>query len=471
MTILLIAPSYAYGEFESASSRVPHLGLAMIGAVLEREGFNVKILDMFALDMKIADVAREIRKIEPKVVGVTSVTANFLQAMNVLKAVKAIDNSITTIYGGPHVTIMPETAILSPYVDYIVIGEGEYTIVELINYILRGNGKRSQIKGIGYTNNGRMILTGMRPFIKDLDSLPMPAYHLLPMNAYRPYATLDVGRKFSSMITSRGCPFRCTYCTSSSIFGHMWRARNPKKVLEEIELLYNKYNVRHIFFQDDEFTINQNRTKEICNLLFKSGMDIIWECLTRVDSVNDELIQTMVEAGCRSIIYGVEAGYEGGLKKINKKITLNQAKNAIRWTKKHGIIAKATFIIGFPWESQVEIKKTINFAKELDADFTYFNMLTPYPGTELYGVIKKENLLVGGRDWKNYASHGSEPLIRTRYLTNKELSYWYGRAYLGCYLRPKFILKKLIQMRNLHYFIKSTKAGIALIVLSLKRFL
>ena len=470
MTILLISPPYNYDELESASSRVPHLGLAMIGAMLEKEGFNVKILDMFALDMDVADIAREIRKIKPKIVGITSVTSNFFQAMKVLKTVKLVDNTIITIFGGPHVTIMPETVIPSSYVDYVVIGEGEHVIIELVNYILREKGKKSQIKGIGYASNEKMVLTGIQPFIKNLDLLPMPAYHLLPMNSYRPYATLDVGRKFSSMITSRGCPFRCTYCTSSSIFGHIWRARSPEKVLEEIELLYNKYNIRHIYFQDDEFTVNKNRVKEICNLILKSDMDIIWECLTRVDSVDDELIKLMAKAGCRSIIYGVETGYEEGLKKINKKITLDQTKNAIRWTKKHGIIARVTFIIGFPWESEVEIKKTVNFAKKLDADITYFNMLTPYPGTELYEIIKRDNLIVGKQDWKNYASHGREPVIRTRYLSNEELHYWYGRAYLECYLRPKFILKKIIQMKNLHFFIKSTRAGFDLIKLSLKRF-
>jgi len=468
--VLLIVPPFSYKSLGEASSKAPNLGIAILAAVLENKKYSVKILDTFALDMDNKEIADTIRENKPKIVAITSVTANSLRAENILKITKVIDPNITTIYGGPHVTIMPNKAFDSGAVDYIVMGEGEETIIELVDYILNGKGDKSAIEGIGYKGEGGKVkINSPRDFIKDLNTLPIPAYHLLPMDAYRAYGWLDEGRKFCTMISSRGCPFQCTYCTSSKIFGHMWRYRSAEKVFEEIKLLYDKYGVRHIYFQDDEFTVNHERVIEICNKIIENKMDLIWECLTRVSHVDEELLKKMAEAGCKSILYGVECGYQEGIDKINKKITLKQATDAVKFSKKYGISPKVTFMMGFPWEGKKEIKETIKFAKKLNADLTFFNVLNPYPGTPLYNDIKKENLFVGDYAWDRYSPHGETPVIRTRYLSAEELAYWNGRAYLSLYLSPRYFIRKLKLITNFRELKRAIKSASGLFLTSLRR--
>ncbi|MBU1004768.1 MAG: B12-binding domain-containing radical SAM protein [Nanoarchaeota archaeon] len=468
--VLFIVPPFSYKELDDASSRCPNLGVAMLAAVLEQHKYDVKILDVFALDLKDNEVVEFVKENKPKVIALTSVTANYTQSIHILKLVRSTEPSIPIIYGGPHVTIMPQMALKSEYVDYIVIGEGEETIVELVDFIIQKKGDKKSIKGIGYKgDNSELIINEPRDFIKNIEELPMPAYHLLPMDAYRPYGWLDEGRKFCSMITSRGCPFQCTYCTSSKIFGYRWRYRNAEKVIEEIKLLYDKFGIRHIYFQDDEFTVNHERIMKICDKIIENKLDIIWECLTRVSHVDEELLKKMSQAGCRSILYGIECGYQEGIDKINKKITLQQAIDAVRLSKKYGISPKVTFMMGFPWESEKEIKQTIRFAKKLNADLTFFNTLNPYPGTPLYDDIKNQNLFVGSPDWENYVPHGATPLIKTKYLDEKQLAYWNGRAYFSLYTDPRYILRKMTMITSWKDFKRNSRSAVRLISMAVRR--
>jgi len=364
---------------------------------------------------------------------------------------------------------MPNTAF-SEYIDYLVIGEGDYSTVELVDHILN-NKKIKKIKGIGYKEDGKLKITKPRPLIKNIDGLPFPAYHLLPMDKYRAYAIYDVGRNFTTMITSRGCPFHCIYCTSSAVFGHKLRQRSPEKVIQEIQLLKENYGISHLYFQDDEFTINHKRTEKICDLLIESGMDIIWECLSRVDYVDKSLILKMAKAGCKGIAFGTECGYAEGLIRIKKGITLDQQKRAIKLAKKYGIQARASFMMGFPWESKGEIEKTIKFAKKLNADITYFQMLTPYPGTEVYNEMKQKNLIIKN-DWNQYIQHsiiGSEPIIKTMYLNNKQLKLLNNKAFIKIYLDPIYMIRRLRGIKNLTHFKRSMIVGIELVKNALRK--
>jgi radical SAM superfamily enzyme YgiQ (UPF0313 family) len=466
--VLLIVPPFTYGPLKEAGPVCPHLGVAIIASMLEKENYDVKLVDGFALNYSMDDIRRKIKKESPSVVGVTSVTANFPNANKVLKITKEIDEDITAVLGGPHITIMPETTTKDT--DFLVIGEGDLTAIELINYIIKGVGRKSKIKGIGYWENRKIKLTKPRPIIENLNKLPMPAYHLLPIEKYRSYGTLDLGRRFISIITSRGCPFRCTYCTSSTFWGHRWRAIAPEKVIEQMKTLYENYKVTHFYFQDDEFTINHDRTMKICDMIIENGMDIVWECLARVDHINESLIKKMAKSGCKRIIYGIECGYQEGIEKIKKKITLQQAREAIKISMKYGILVGASFMMGFPWEGQEEVRKTINFAKSLNADTIYFNILTPYPGTEIYEEIKKKKLIVP-HDWTQYASHGIMPIMRTEKLTSKEIAYWNGRAYFETYFNPSFLIRKLTHIKGLTQLKRNTAAGVGLFKVALKRYI
>jgi len=267
------------------------------------------------------------------------------------------------------------------------------------------------------------------------------------MDKYHSYGWLDLGRKFTTMITSRGCPFKCVFC-QSSIQAVYWRQRSAEKVFDEIKLLYDKYDIRHIYFQDDEFCVNHQRVIDICKKIKDSEMDLVWECLTRVNHMDDELLSTMASAGCKSIIFGIETGYEEGFKKINKPITCDMVIKAVRMAQKYGIMVKVSFIMGFPWEGKEEMKKTIKFAKKVNADITFFNVLNPYPQTPIYNEVIANNLFEQPDNYEGHIIHGTDPLLRTKKLTAKQLRYWSGRAVLEFYLRPSYIFRKLVKVKS-----------------------
>lgn len=467
--VLLVIPPFEYGSLDESSVICPPLGIVQIASVIENKGYNVEILDSRALKLNDEQIKKQIESKKPKIVGITSTTPEFKRALDALKLTKKVDPKIVTIMGGAHPTILPQT-VNSRYIDYIIMGEGEPSIVKLVDYVLKKKGKLKDIKGVGYKEEGKITLNELNPFIKNLDELPIPAYHLLPMNKYKNYPMFEDGRKFGTIVTSRGCPFSCIYCSSSVVFGHRWRAQTPERTLKEIKLLYDKYGIRHVFFQEDEFTINHKRVLEICNLLIKNRLDLKWGCASRVDHINEELIAKMSKAGCKEISFGVECGYEEGLKNINKRITLTQARNAVRLAKKYNIFVCVNFIIGFPWEGKKEVKKTIRFAKSLNPDAFFFHTLVPYPGTKIYKQMKEENLILND-DFNNYIQYpipNKDLIVRTRYLSNKELKYWSNRALLEINLNPKFIIRKLLRVRSIKNLKGNLKAGKGLLKNTLK---
>ena len=295
----------------------------------------------------------------------------------------------------------------------------------------------------------------------------MPAYDLLPMESYKPYGIYDIGKKFSTMITSRGCPNNCSFCSSCQIWGKFWRGNSAERVVDEIEILNKIYGIEHIYFQDDEMTFPKARMNSICDLIIEKNLKIVWECLTHVNYVDKKLLEKMANAGCVNIVYGVESGDPKTLERIRKNIKLEQVRKVCKWTREVGIICRASFMLGLPWESKKEIRKTIEFAKTLDIDFVYFNMLTPFPNTEIYEEVRKNNLFVDESSWDKYISHGKKPVIRTKYLTNEELSHLNGRAYLEVYMQPKFIVRRIFGVKNFRSFVRNVSSGIAVIKTSL----
>jgi magnesium-protoporphyrin IX monomethyl ester (oxidative) cyclase len=249
-----------------------------------------------------------------------------------------------------------------------------------------------------------------------------------------------------------------------------WRARSVENVGEEIKLLYDKYRVSQIFFKDDEFTVSQERVEGICDFIVENKLDIIWECLGRVNDVNDKILEKMYRAGCRALTFGIEVGYEEGLKKIRKGFTLNQAKRAIDLTKNHGMISVASFILGFPWEGIDEIKKTIRFARFLNADITEFNMLVPYFGTEIYEIVTEKRLFVKDYAQKliNYSMHEVNPVIRTEHLTAEQLRYWRGKAYLEIFFNPLSLLRSFKSSISFGSVKRKVLGGVELLTVSLR---
>jgi radical SAM superfamily enzyme YgiQ (UPF0313 family) len=422
----------------------PPLGLAYIASVL-RQSHEVKIIDSNILNYTIGDVERELRSFNPDVVGITSVTPSIYEAYKVAETAKKVREDCIVILGGPHATFMPrQTMEECKYIDIIVRGEGEETARELIENIEKGT-PLNGVKGITFREKNEIIDTKPRPFIKNIDDIPFPSRNLLPIHLYK-----FNGVKYTTMLTSRGCPFKCSFCSSSRLFGGYWRGRSSENVIEEMKIVYEEYGIRNIEFIDDTFTLNQERAEKICDEIIKQGWDISWGASSRVDTLSKKLVEKMKRAGCWIIYLGIESGSQEILDAIGKRITLEQVKKAVKILKDAGIQVLGSFIIGFLQDTTKTIKETIKFAKNLNLDYAQFSILTPYPGTPIFDYAKKNNMLLT-ENWSKYTA--IEPIIKIKEVSEKEIKALFQKAYIAFYLRPRIIIEWL---KNKQFsFIKS----------------
>jgi radical SAM superfamily enzyme YgiQ (UPF0313 family) len=330
------------------------------------------------------------------------------------------------------------------YIDIIVRGEGEEATRELIENIEKG-APLSEVKGITFRERNEIIDTEPRSFIKNIDEIPFPSRDLLPMHLYK-----FNGVKYATMLTSRGCPFKCSFCSSSRLFGGIWRGRSPENVLEEMKIIHEEYSVRNIEFIDDTFTLNQERAEKICDGIIKQGWDVSWGASSRADTLSRRLAEKMKKAGCWIIYLGIESGSQKILDAIGKRITLEQVKKAVKILKDAGIQILGSFIIGFLQDTKETIKETIKFAKSLSLDYAQFSILTPYPGTPIFDYAKKHGMLLT-EDWSKYT--GIEPVIKIEGVSEREIKALFQKAYITFYLRPRIIMRWL---KNKQFsFIKS----------------
>ena len=376
------------------------------------------------------DVRRELKDFYPDVVGITSVTPSIYRAYQVAKIAKEVREDCKVIVGGPHVTFLPDQTFKEcRFIDVIVRGEGEETIRQLAEAPEKGEWE--MVKGISFRKGDRIISNESRPFIKNIDEIPFPSWDLLPMDKYQ-----FCGQRYASMLTSRGCPFSCSFCASSRLFGGFWRGRSPENVVEEIRLLHDKFGIRNIEFVDDTFTLDQKRAEKICDEIVRGGLDISWGASSRVDTLSRRLIEKMKKAGCWILFLGIESGCQKILDAVGRRITIEQARKAVKIVKEAGIQVLGSFIIGFLQDTIETINETIRFAKTLNLDYAEFSILTPYPGTLIYEHAKKNDLLLT-EDWSKYT--GLEPIIKIESLSSSKLKSLLQRAYLTFYLTPKNI--------------------------------
>jgi len=439
MDVLLVNPYDENAVKNSLGFVTPPLNLMYLAGALENASMSVKIIDDDLMHMgheKISDLAS---KLNPKVVGVTSTTSTIKNALKYLESFKKVLPDSLTAIGGPHATFMPtETLKASPYLDVVVMGEGEETITELAGEYCENNQiNLEEVKGIAYQDikNGNIKLNPPRPLIKDLDSIPFPARHLVPFESY------SVTKKGSSdMITSRGCVYSCGYCSSSLIMGKKFRTRSPENVADEIEKLLEDYGVKNIAFMDDTFMLNKRRAYAIADEIKAREIDIGFVASSRVDMVDENLLEKLKGAGLSTLYYGVESGSQRVLDLMKKGITLKQAEDAVKAAKDIGIEVLTSFILGFPGETRKEIDKTINFSIKLDADYSQFSILTPFPGTPIYHELKEKSLL-DTENWDRYTVLKSvikyDKLGLSKSMVERKLT----MAYLKFYARPKYLLK------------------------------
>ncbi|MBF0225564.1 MAG: B12-binding domain-containing radical SAM protein [Desulfobacterales bacterium] len=406
MKVALIAPSYPLSEAPS-----PPLGLCYVASSCQEAGANVKIFDYIVRGYTQKKLIEELSAFKPDIVGAGSVTMNFKIAAEMIRTAKKYNPSIITMLGGCHVSFdIKNTLDLYPEVDIIVIGESEDTLKELIPVIHKKE-LWEGINGIAFRRNNEIIITNPRDFVADLDSLPIPSRHFLPMSRYQALGFP------ASIITSRGCPNKCIFCLGRKMVGYKVRYRSPKLIVDEIEDIMS-YGITRINIADDIFTANKNRVKAFCNEIQKRQINFAWSAFSRVNTIDFETLEMMKNTGCDSVSFGIESGNPEMLKKIKKGITLDQARYASELCNKVGIIGYASFIIGLPGETQETLMETKSFAENLGIKYGY-HMLAPFPGTALREEVEKYDIEILTNDWDLYDANRA--IVQTSSLKAKEL--------------------------------------------------
>jgi len=437
----------------------------MVAAVLEKNGYMVKILDLPVLGFSENSLSTIIRQEKPDVVGVTAMTPTINSAVSMVERVKECDSNITVVLGGAHATILPEETLKSvPEIDVIVRGEGEQTILELVKVLEKNPDSLNQVLGITYRERGSVRSNPLGPPVSDLDMLPFPAFHLLPIGKYRLHPPFGRRTPVMPIITSRGCPYRCIFC-SKAVFGKKYRSNSPAYIVDEIRFLNEKFGVKEIKFYDDVFTLDRKRVVALYMQLKEQGIDIPWTCETRVNLVDSELLGVMKDAGCYMIEYGVESGNQRVLNSLKKDITLEQTIKAFELTHEAGIETVAYFMIGSPQETSETIQETVEFAKKLNPDFVQFSIATPYPGTELYSLALEDGQVSEKWDEYVYAELKSvdNPGFGTKTLSREELSVWNKKAYKSFYLRWRYVWKRFRKMTSLGD-LKTNISGLRMVI-------
>lgn len=443
MDIMLINPP------AERTSDFPPLGLLSVGTVLKQVGYDVSILDAPLDGLDIPAIVRIAGDSRPDLIGITTFIVNERQILGLVRALKK-ELSCPIMLGGPHASSYPQKLMeKEPAIDVIVVKEGEKTALEFVRALDEGT-DWAEVQGLVFrTGDGDIVTTTPRPIEKNMDVFPIPDRNLVRLDAYQPIPSMYKRIPTTSIITSRGCPFRCTYCFEAGVLSQRYRRRSVEKVLEEINYLVREYGIREIAFWDDEFVLNPKWVHPFCDALITKGVDITWSCFGRVGSVTAEMLRHMKEAGCWSISYGIESGNQETLDFIKKGCTLEQVRDAVRWTHEAGIETRCSFMLALPGETPEMGQKTIDFAIELDLDYAQFFATNPLPGTPLY----EDSHSLGTRT-PNVTDYGFSrpfraPFVPNGYRDEQQILSLLKRAHRQFYFRPRYVFKRLKKIRSL----------------------
>lgn len=436
----------------------PPLGLLYVAAAIQRDrNDEVAVVDAQVEELDYPSLERRIYREQPDVVGLTAMTMTLVDVIKTIELVKKATPRTLVVLGGPHVHLYPEETLDLPGVDYLVLGEGDFAFVELLDGI-QGKRNLSEVKGIAYRENGETVNTGPRPPIEDLDTVPFPARRLVPFEKYSSLLARD--KCVTTMFTSRGCPFKCAFCDRPHL-GHKFRARSAGNVVDEIEECV-AMGIEEFLIYDDTFTVDRKRAMAICDEIRRRNLRIRWDIRTRVDTVDAEVLAALSRAGCQAVHYGVEAGTEKILKVLNKNISIEKVEETFSLTRKHGMSVLAYFMIGSPDETLEDIRATFEVMKRLDPDYVHLTILTPFPGTAIYrdglerGIIERDY-------WREFARNPRPDFVPphwSQYFKREELASLLAEGYRGFYTRPKYILKRLGKIRSWGEIKRQGRAGL-----------
>jgi anaerobic magnesium-protoporphyrin IX monomethyl ester cyclase len=436
----------------------PPLGVAYIAAYIRSKGYgDVEILDPTFEDMNY--VFNRLEKTDYDVLGISSYTMNYNLSLKFAKYVKSKNKNCKIVFGGIHPTILYEDVIKENITDYVVIGEGEYTFYELLETI-KNSGNLNTVDGLVFKQNGQIIKNKDRVLIQDLNSLPFPARDLLPMknylNANYGRTAWSVKQPATSIVTTRGCPFHCTYCSSHLMFGRKTRYRSIENILSEIDHLAEKYNIKGLSIVDDTFIINKDHIYKFVDELKKRKYKMEFICNGRVDTIDKGVLAALKSVGCEGIAFGVESGSQDVLDNILKKgIKLEQVKDAFKWSYEVGIPTDGYFMIGIPGETEEDIKETIRFSKQLKATASNFAINIPMPKTELYDIALRHGDITA-KSWDEF-NYTGKTIYKPKNISQNKLNEYRKKAIISFYFRPSYFIEQLLSIRCFDDILKKVK--------------
>lgn len=437
----------------------PSLGLLYIASYIRKNNLNddIKIIDAKVDCLSLENIESLVNLKTPDLVGITVMTFSLLDTIDIIKIIKKASLSTKICLGGPHVSIYPRESLSIKGVDFVILGEGEIVFLDLINKLKQDKPDFSLIAGLGCKDeNGNLFINEKKQFISNLDALAIPDRKLI--NYKKCYSLLGRDKFTASVQTTRGCPFRCVYCDQQS--GKILRKRSVSNIIEEIRQLY-ELGIRDIFFIDDLFTLDKSRVYEFCDLLINKKINISFKISSRVDTIDKKMLKMLKMAGCYRIHYGAESGTQKTLNILNKRITLEQTRDAFKLTREAGIEIFAYFMMGCPGETRREILETINFSINLKPDYAHFSIATPYPDTELYKMAREAGIIKDDY-WRNFAISPNDD-FKTKFwakeLSSEELVSLQNYANKRFYLRPLFLVKELLKTYSWRVMLKKLKTG------------
>jgi anaerobic magnesium-protoporphyrin IX monomethyl ester cyclase len=403
-------------------------------AVLREKGFEVHYLHCPTMRLDRAMTEAKIRELKPAAIVIMKEHINATVAESISEAAKK--EGVTVVWAGPFVTALHADEIKKPCVDYLFRKEWDYAIAELLD-ALAGKKPLDNLMGLTWKkNSGQVFINPDRPEIDDLDSLPIPAYDLLDLSNF--YESVFIRFPAATMITSRGCPYLCVFCSyPQTIYSHNFRAMSPERVLREIKHLVNDLGVKEIRIDDDTFNIDADRAIAICKLIAAEKLDMTFSVQCRPKLLTDEQARWLKKAGCRMVLFGIESGNEEVLKQMKKNTTKDELRRGVRIAKKHGLDVLNCVMLGFYWDTKVTVEETIRFAFELNAEFTQVSAPTPLPGTEYYNLLEENNCFLT-KEWDKHDSvHHSS--VQLPHLTNDDLNRFLETFYRRYYRRPAYL--------------------------------
>jgi len=447
--ILLMYP-YVNDITAEVAGMLPPLGLSYISSYILQFGYKSEIIDCSGQGIPYSSIPSIVKNKNPKIIGISSTTPVIHRAIELAYLLKSINRNILIVLGGSHVSVLGEELLEEVNaVDIIVKGEGEITFTEILDMHIRQQIKIEDIKGISYRNKEKIVSNPPRPNILNIDLIPFPSREVINYPNYRMPTKWNFKGPFATVITSRGCPFLCKFCYVHKMFGRKVRFRSVDNIIKELKVLIQNFGIKDIIFYDDTLTLNKERIVNLCNRILIEKINISWGCYSRVDTIDEDIVQIMKKAGCRMISFGVESGSDEILKRMGKGITVEDSINAISICNKHKIETSVSVLVGFPGETVKTIIDTKQFLKRLDPLFVSIFRLIPYPGTILFNYyleqVGKKKLLISDFEKIN------ESYICLKTISNKNIINSLKKMYIVFYMRPKKLKDHLIRtISNAH---------------------